>query len=109
ALRGRRRCDAAAIIMRITGGKTLPDEVMHQIGARTDGVPLFVEELTKTVLESGVLRQRDGEYMLERPLPPLAIPTTLHDSLTARLDRFAPVRGVAQIGAGVGRSVSYAF
>ena len=107
ALARLRRSDAAAIIMRITGGKTLPDEVMHQIVARTDGVPLFVEELTKTVLESGVLRQRDGEYVLERPLPPLAIPTTLHDSLTARLDRFAPVREVAQIGAVVGRSFSY--
>ena len=80
---------------------------MNQIVVRTDGVPLFVEELTKTVLESGVLRERDGHYVLERPLPPLAIPTTLHDSLIARLDRFAPVREVAQIGAVVGRSFSY--
>jgi len=107
ALTRLRRSDAAAIIKRITGGKTLPDEVMNQIVARTDGVPLFVEELTKTVLESGVLRERDGHYVLERPLPPLAIPTTLHDSLIARLDRFAPVREVAQIGAVVGRSFSY--
>ena len=101
------RPDAAAIIKRIAGGKTLPEEVMNQIVVRTDGVPLFVEELTKTVLESGVLRERDGHYELERPLPPLAIPTTLHDSLIARLDRFAPVREVAQIGAVVGRSFSY--
>ena len=101
------RSDVAAIVKRITGGKTLPIEVMHQILARTDGVPLFVEELTKTVLESGVLQERDGQYVLERPLPPLAIPTTLHDSLIARLDRFAPVREVAQIGAVVGRSFSY--
>ena len=70
-------------------------------------MPLFVEELTKTVLESGVLQERDGHYVLEHPLPPLAIPTTLHDSLIARLDRFAPVREVAQIGAVVGRSFSY--
>jgi predicted ATPase/class 3 adenylate cyclase len=101
------RPDVAAIIKRITSGKTLPEEVMNQILARTDGVPLFVEELTKTVLESGVLQERDGHYVLERPLPPLAIPTTLHDSLIARLDRFAPVREVAQIGAVVGRSFSY--
>jgi predicted ATPase/class 3 adenylate cyclase len=101
------RSDVAAMVKRITGGKTLPIEVMHQILARTDGVPLFVEELTKTVLESGVLQERDGQYVLERPLPPLAIPTTLHDSLIARLDRFAPVREVAQIGAVVGRSFSY--
>jgi len=101
------RSDVAAIINRITGGKTLPEEVMQQILDRTDGVPLFVEELTKTVLESGVLRDRDGHYVLERPLPALAIPTTLHDSLIARLDRLAPVRDVAQIGAVVGRSFSY--
>ena len=101
------RSHGMAIIKRITGGKTLPEEVMNQILARTDGVPLFVEELTKTVLESGVLQERDGHYVLEHPLPPLAIPTTLHDSLIARLDRFAPVREVAQIGAVVGRSFSY--
>jgi predicted ATPase len=71
------------------------------------GVPLFVEELTKTVLESGVLQEQEGHYVLEHPLPSLAIPTTLHDSLIARLDRFAPVREVAQIGAVVGRSFSY--
>ena len=101
------RRNGMAIIKRITGGKTLPEEVMDQIFARTDGVPLFVEELTKTVLESGVLQERDDHYVLEHPLPPLAIPTTLHDSLIARLDRFAPVREVAQIGAVVGRSFSY--
>ena len=101
------RADGAAIIKRITGGKTLPEEVMNQILTRTDGVPLFVEELTKTVLESGVLQEQDGHYVLEHPLPSLAIPTTLHDSLIARLDRFAPVREVAQIGAVVGRSFSY--
>jgi class 3 adenylate cyclase/tetratricopeptide (TPR) repeat protein len=101
------RSDGAAIIKRITGGKTLPEEVMNQILARTDGVPLFVEELTKTVLESGVLQEQEGHYVLEHPLPSLAIPTTLHDSLIARLDRFAPVREVAQIGAVVGRSFSY--
>jgi hypothetical protein len=91
----------------VTGGKTLPKEVMDEILARTDGVPLFIEELTKTVLESQLLQQRDGHYVLERPLPSLAIPTTLHASLMARLDRLAPVREVAQIGAVVGREFHY--
>src|SRR5262245_58799989 len=86
------RRDGAALVERVTGGKTLPKEVMDEILARTDGVPLFIEELTKTVLESGLLRESDGHYVLERPLPPLAIPTTLQASLMARLDRLAPVR-----------------
>ena len=81
----------------------MTDEIL----ARTDGVPLFIEELTKTVLESGLLQERDGQYVLERPLPPLAIPTTLHASLIARLDRLAPVREVAQIGAVAGREFHY--
>ena len=97
----------SAIIERIAAGKTLPEEVTNQILARTDGVPLFLEELTKTVLEGGLLQERDGHYVLDRPLPALAIPTTLHASLTARLDRLAPVREVAQIGAVVGREFSY--
>jgi class 3 adenylate cyclase/tetratricopeptide (TPR) repeat protein len=97
----------SAIIERIAAGKTLPEEVTNQILARTDGVPLFVEELTKTVLEGGLLQEQDGHYVLDRPLPALAIPTTLHASLMARLDRLAPVREVAQIGAVVGREFSY--
>ncbi|MBV9982078.1 adenylate/guanylate cyclase domain-containing protein [Bradyrhizobium sp.] len=101
------RENGAALIGRVTAGKTLPTEVMEQILARTDGVPLFVEELTKTVLESGLLQERDGHYVLGRALPPVAIPTTLHASLMARLDRLAPVRDIAQIGAVVGREFSY--
>jgi predicted ATPase/class 3 adenylate cyclase len=101
------RRNGAALIERVTAGKTLPDEVMEQILARTDGVPLFVEELTKTVLETGLLEERDDHYVLNRPLPSMAIPTTLHASLMARLDRLAPVREVAQIGAVVGREFSY--
>ena len=101
------RRNGAALIERVTAGKTLPEEVMEQILARTDGVPLFVEELTKTVLETGLLRAQDDHYVLNRPLPPMAIPTTLHASLMARLDRLAPVREVAQIGAVVGREFSY--
>jgi predicted ATPase len=101
------RRNGAALIERVTDGKTLPDEVMEQILARTDGVPLFIEELTKTVLETGLLQERDDHYVLSRPLPSMAIPTTLHASLMARLDRLAPVREVAQIGAVVGREFSH--
>jgi tetratricopeptide (TPR) repeat protein len=101
------RRDGAALVERVASGKKLPKEVMDEILARTDGVPLFIEELTKTVLESGLLQVRNGHYVLERPLPALAIPTTLHASLMARLDRLAPVREVAQIGAVAGREFHY--
>jgi predicted ATPase/class 3 adenylate cyclase len=102
---GRRQ--GAAMIERVTGGKALPEAVLDQIIAKTDGVPLFVEELTKTVLEAGLLKEEGNQYVLSGPLPPLAIPTTLHDSLMARLDRLAPVKEVAQIGAAIGREFSY--
>ena len=87
--------------------KALPDEVAAQIVAKTDGVPLFVEELTKTVLESGLLKDAGDHYELAGPLPPLAMPSTLHDSLLARLDRLAPVKEIAQIGAALGREFSH--
>jgi predicted ATPase/class 3 adenylate cyclase len=102
---GRRQ--GAAVVDRITGGKMLPQEVLEQILAKTDGVPLFVEELTKTVLESGLLKDRGSCYELIGPLPPLAIPTTLQDSLMARLDRLAPVKDVAQIAACIGREFGH--
>jgi predicted ATPase/class 3 adenylate cyclase len=101
------RRDTLAVIDRVTGGTSLPNEVMDQILVRTDGVPLFVEELTKTVLESGFLRERDGQYVLSGPLPLLAIPTTLHDSLLSRLDRLGSARALAQIGAAIGREFPY--
>jgi DNA-binding winged helix-turn-helix (wHTH) protein/predicted ATPase len=103
------RHDRTALVAQIAGGKALPDEVVAQIAERTDGVPLFVEELTKSVLESGVLRESADHYVLDQALPPFAIPTTLHDSLMERLDRLAPVRRVAQIGAAIGRQFSYAL
>jgi class 3 adenylate cyclase/tetratricopeptide (TPR) repeat protein len=102
---GRRQ--GAELVAKITGGKTLPSNVLDQIFAHTDGVPLFVEELTKSVLESGLLRDAGDKYTLLAPLPALAIPTTLRDSLLARLDRLAPVKEVAQIGACIGREFSY--
>ena len=101
------RREGATLVERSAGGKALPAEILEQILARTDGVPLFLEELTKTIIESGLLREEDGHYALAGALPPLAIPTTLHDSLMARLDRLAPVREVAQIGAAIGREFSY--
>ena len=101
------RREGAALVERVVGDKPLPDEVAAQIVARTDGVPLFVEELTKAVLESGLLEDAGDRYELAGPLPPLAIPATLHDSLMARLDRLAPVKEVAQIGAAIGREFSH--
>ena len=81
------------MVERVSQDKALPEEVAAQIVAKTDGVPLFVEELTKTVLESGLLQDAGDHYELTGPLPPLAIPATLHDSLLARLDRLAPGQG----------------
>jgi class 3 adenylate cyclase/predicted ATPase len=101
------RTDATALVERVTGGKPLPDEVLDQIIAKTDGVPLFVEELTKTVLEAGWLIDQGEAYRLDGPLPPLAIPSTLQDSLMARLDRLSSVKEIAQIGACIGREFSY--
>jgi predicted ATPase len=101
------RRHGAAIVDKVTGGKRLPAEVLEQILMKTDGIPLFVEELTKTVLESGLLLDAGEHFELSGPLPPLAIPATLQDSLLARLDRLAPVKEVAQIGAVVGREFSY--
>ena len=88
----------AEMIAHVTGGKTLPKKIADQIIDRTDGVPLFIEELTKSVVESGRMTDA-GDH--------LAIPTTLQASLLARLDRLAPVREVAQIGAALGRQFSH--
>lgn len=101
------RRQATAMVEHLTGGKALPDEVLQEILERTDGVPLFLEELTKAVLEVGLLKEEAGRYLLSGPLQPLAIPSTLQDSLMARLDRLAPVREVAQIGAVIGREFSH--
>src|SRR4029077_18384208 len=96
-------------IDRITGGEALPPEVLEQVVAKTDGVPLFVEELTKIVLESGLLREDNGSYVLTSALTPLAIPSTLQDSLMARLDRLAPNKEIAQIGPAIGREFPFSL
>jgi predicted ATPase/class 3 adenylate cyclase len=103
----------AAMIVGVTGGKALPEEIAAQIIDRTDGVPLFVEELTKAVVESGMLTDLGDHYIADAVsgsgagMAPLAIPASLQASLLARLDRLAPVREVAQIGATLGRQFSH--
>ncbi|MDE5462204.1 BTAD domain-containing putative transcriptional regulator [Bradyrhizobium sp. CSS354] len=101
------RRDSAAIIAGIARDRPLPDAVVEQVLARADGVPLFIEELTSALLESGALRQSADGYALDGPLPELAVPTTLQASLVARLDRLPSVRDVAQIGAAIGREFSH--
>ncbi len=101
----RKRCED--LVEGITAGKPLPDSLVDQIVAKTDGVPLFVEELTKAVLNSGLLDERDGRYVLNGPLPPRAIPSTIQDSLMARLDQLGAHKEIAQIGSVVGRRFSH--
>ena len=98
---------ATRMIEQVTGGKALPDEVRAQIIEKTDGVPLFVEELTRTVIESELLKDSGSHYTLAGPLPTLAIPNTVHDMLMARLDRLGPVKEVAQTAAVIGREFSH--
>lgn len=100
---------AGEMVDGLTSGRSLPEDVLSQVASKSDGVPLFVEELTRMVLESDLVMEAGDHYELTRPLPPLAIPTTLQDSLTARLDRLGGVREVAQFGAVLGREFSYAL
>ena len=100
--------EAAAIIARLVGNKELPADVMAEIVERTDGIPLFVEEMTKAVLEA----ESEGEGRRTAatvPSPALAVPASLHASLMARLDRLGGAKEVAQIGAAIGRAFSYAL
>jgi len=101
------RTEGTALISQLASGKPLPNDVLAHILAKTEGVPLFVEELTKAVLESGILQEATEHYELTSPVHFLPIPSTLQDSLMARLDRQAPAKEVAQIGAVIGREFSY--
>jgi class 3 adenylate cyclase/DNA-binding winged helix-turn-helix (wHTH) protein/predicted ATPase len=103
------RAQVERMVTSLTGGKVLPSEVLRRVVDGTDGVPLFVEELTKAVLETGVLRDARDHYEVTAPLPTLAIPTTLHDSLMARLDHLGPAKSVAQLGAVLGRRFPYVW
>ena len=95
------------LVERVTGDKPLPDELRDQIISKTDGVPLFIEELTKAVLDSGIVTDEGDRYAMSGTVDSLAIPDTLHDSLMARLDKLIPVKEVAQIGAAIGREFSH--
>jgi class 3 adenylate cyclase/tetratricopeptide (TPR) repeat protein len=101
------RAATQAIVTRITGGRRLPETLLEEIAARTDGVPLFVEEMTKAVVESGALRETPDAFELDGPLSALAVPATLHDSLMARLDRLHGVKEVAQTAAVIGRAFDH--
>src|SRR5712664_3068487 len=98
---------SARMVERVTGGKTLPNAIMQQLVEKTDGVPLFVEELTKAILESGHLKAVDEHYELVGSLRALTIPATLQDSLMARLDRLVTAKAVAQYAAVIGRQFAY--
>ncbi len=104
-----KRVQVDAMVSQLTAGKALPSALHQHIVSRSDGIPLFVEELTKMVLESELLREGPRRYELMGPLPALAIPATLQDSLMARLDRLVTARGIAQLGAVIGRQFSYAL
>ena len=94
-------------VERVAGARELPREIVEEVLLKTDGVPLFIEELTKTVIESDFLTEKDGRYVLTGPWHQLAIPATLTDSLMARLDRMGPFKRIAQIGGTIGREFSY--
>jgi tetratricopeptide (TPR) repeat protein len=101
------RAQSGAMVSRVTGGKALPAALLEQILTKTDGVPLFVEELTKAILESGELKDAGDRYEYVGSAHSMTIPATLRDSLMARLDRFMPVKEIAQIGAAIGREFSH--
>ena len=101
------RAQSSDMVSQLAGGKALPGDLLEQIVAKTDGVPLFVEELTKSVLESGELKEAGDRYEYVGAAHTTPIPATLRDSLMARLDRFMPVKEIAQIGAAIGREFSY--
>ncbi|MFN8642324.1 MAG: adenylate/guanylate cyclase domain-containing protein [Candidatus Binatia bacterium] len=98
--------ETTELITRVAG-RPLPAEVLADLGDKVDGVPLYVEELTKMVLESGDLRERDGRWELARPRSTVAVPMTLQESLMARLDRLAPIKEVVQLGATIGRAFNF--
>lgn len=109
ALNRLRKDQISEIVVKLADGKTLPDEIMEIISERTDGIPLFVEELTKTVLESGAWKDLGDRLILDGKLSAIAIPSTLHGSLMTRLDRLGSAKKIAQIGAAIGREFGYSL
>ncbi len=101
------RAQSSAMVSRLTQDKALPGDLLEQILAKTDGVPLYVEELTKSILESGELKEAGDRYAYVGSVHTFTIPATLRDSLVARLDRVPEVKEIAQIGAVIGREFRY--
>ncbi len=99
--------DTRELLRLLGAGMQLPEPVLHRVVGETDGVPLFVEEMGRMVLESGLIAEREGELELTAPLEELEIPTTLQDSLMARLDRLSAAKRVAQLAAAIGRDFDY--
>jgi tetratricopeptide (TPR) repeat protein len=97
------RRNAAVMADTVSSGKVLPDEVREQIVEKTDGVPMFIEEMTKSLFESGTLKDEGGRLTLQAPIDDRTVPSTLRDLLEARLDRLGPAKEIAQIGAAIGR------
>jgi len=99
--------EASSVMVRQFGGqRTLPDDLVNELVTKTDGIPLFIEELTKAVMDSGLLMQKGQDFQLSAPLETLSIPNSLKDSLMARLDQLSAVKNVAQIAATIGRRFS---
>jgi predicted ATPase/energy-coupling factor transporter ATP-binding protein EcfA2 len=103
------KAQTESVVSGVAGGRSLPPEIVEQIVTRADGVPLFIEELTKTVLDSGLLRDVDGSYERADTRSHMAIPSTLRASLLARLDRFPEAKEVAQVAAVIGRDFAYSL
>ena len=101
------RAQSSEIVSKLAGRKALPADLLERIVAKTDGVPLYLEELTKAILESGELKDAGDHFDYAGSARDVTIPATLRDSLMARLDRFVPVKEIAQIGAAIGREFSY--
>lgn len=101
------RPEVETFVGNLAQGKSLPREVLEHIVSKADGVPLYIEELTKTILESELLREESDRYLLDGPLAQMRIPSTLQDALMARLDRAPVLREVAQMAAVLGREFAY--
>lgn len=101
--------DVEALVAHVAGGRAIPDTVVRRITERSEGVPLFTEEITKALLESGALRLEGDHYGLLHPLDEHFLPSTVQGSLVARFDRLGDSRRVAQIGAAIGRHFSYSL
>lgn len=101
------RVQSRRVVEHVAGDKALPPEVMNYVLSRIDGVPLYAEEMTKSLLESGILVEEPERFVLAGPLPSFGVPTTLQSSLLARLDRLGPARELAQVGAVIGREFDY--